>query len=75
MIPMPEIKTEPFHNSDDTGGEWEVIRVMVGDDFYVDIACRDGEGAEKKIAAMAADLKDALVQTMVAQYEQQQTIK
>lgn len=74
MTEQPEIKMEAYHNTDERGA-WEVIKIMVGDDFYLDVACREAPGARLKAKAIAAQVKDALIQTMRAQHEQQKSNK
>lgn len=70
----PEIKTETYHNTDERG-DWEVVKVMVGDDFYLDVACREAPGAIAKAKAIAAQVQEALIITMRAQHEQQKSNK
>lgn len=71
MTEMPEITTETYHNTDERGA-WEVVKIMVGNDFYIDVACREAPGSIKKAKAIAEQVQVALIQTMRAQYEQQQ---
>ena len=74
MTDPVEIKTEAYHNTDERGA-WEVIKIMVGDDFYLDVACREAPGARLKAKAIAAEVQNALLTTMRAQHEQQKNDK
>jgi hypothetical protein len=66
----PEITTENYHNKDERG-QWEVVKIMIGADIYIDVACREGAGAKRKAATIAGEVKAALDQIIKAQHDQQ----
>lgn len=70
MSELPEITTETYHHTDERG-KWDVVKIMVGEDFYLDVACREAPGALARAKKIAAEVQLALIQTMRAQHEQQ----
>lgn len=65
----PKITSEAYHDTDDRGA-WEVVKIFVGDDFYINVACRAAPGARQAAKAIAEELKLALMQTLKAHHEQ-----
>lgn len=57
----PDIITEEFHGSDEHGS-WQGIKLLIGDDFYIDIGCREGVGAMKKAKVIGHEVQAAITQ-------------
>lgn len=59
----PEIRQIPFKaNKADGKDDYDAIRLIIGDEFYIDVGCRIGEGSKQKAQVIANEVQAALNQ-------------